>query len=127
MTPPVIADNCCYLSNYDVQDMSTTPKLRLIVKKWDQINPNPTTERKRKIADANKLELQTVSNWFVNKRDKVKNPEKWEEMKEKKRIWGREQRMKIKAQLNRRPPKQGLKSSTVQQQNSAKSGDNRLS
>ena len=35
----------------------------------------------------------------MNKRDKVKNPEKWEELKEKKRTCGREQRMKIKAQV----------------------------
>ncbi|EFO94927.1 hypothetical protein CRE_09378 [Caenorhabditis remanei] len=63
-----------------------------------EINPNPTTERKKEIAEANKLKLQAVSHWFKTKRDRLKNPEKWEEINKKKRIMGREQRMKMKAQ-----------------------------
>ncbi|KAF1753793.1 hypothetical protein GCK72_020350 [Caenorhabditis remanei] len=63
-----------------------------------EINPNPTTERKKEIAEANKLKLQSVSHWFVTKRDRLKNPEKWDKINEKKRIMGREQRRKMKAQ-----------------------------
>ncbi|EFO95206.1 hypothetical protein CRE_09379 [Caenorhabditis remanei] len=63
-----------------------------------KINPNPTTERKKEIAEANKLKLQAVSHWFKTKRDRLKNPEKWDKINEKKRIMGREQRRKMKAQ-----------------------------
>ncbi|KAF1753797.1 hypothetical protein GCK72_020354 [Caenorhabditis remanei] len=72
-----------------------------------KINPNPTTERKKEIAEANKLKLQAVSNWFMNKRDRLKNPEKWEELNERKRFLMKRQHMKTKAhnQLNGIPPK----------------------
>ncbi|KAF1760375.1 hypothetical protein GCK72_008624 [Caenorhabditis remanei] len=81
-----------------------TPDIRLKLEEEFNANQNPSTERKREVAAANNLILKTVTNWFVIRRMKEKDPEKWKEMKEKNKAWERDRKRRLRLESNKPPP-----------------------
>ncbi|EFO92680.1 hypothetical protein CRE_16356 [Caenorhabditis remanei] len=81
-----------------------TPEIRLKLEEEFKMNQNPSTERKREVAAANNLILKTVTNWFVIRRMKEKDPEKWKEMRTKNNAWERDRKRRLRLESNKPPP-----------------------